>query len=439
MKHIDYYLDIIQKKSSSAGGGGITPVGTKTIDITQNGSTEHDVTSFAKAKVNVNVPQTGITPSGKKQITANGKYDVTAFAEADVAVPVPPEPAGKTTISVTENGVTTHDVTAFAQAEVNVNVPVPEEPAGEKVIDIVANGTHTEDIKKFATAKINVAVPSTGITPQGTKTITENGTHDVAQFAQAKVNVPVGVNPSGTKEISVTQNGEVTEDVTNFKNVHIVTNVPSTGGGTGVSQEKYDSLLQALQTQTQAYSFTNADITSLRDSAFYNDKQLSSVTLQNATHVGANAFERCTLLSKCSVDKMQTCGDSAFSRANLSQAVFPNLSAIARNMFVFCSYLKKVKCDKAISIDERAFNGCASLEVIDILGGGNISAPSTSELYKLKSVVLRGTENVTPTSDTIWLPSSVTIYVPDSLVEQYKSATNWSSRTIKPLSEYVEV
>lgn len=434
MKHIDFYLDIIQKKTASGtgGGGGITPVGTKTI-------------------------------------ISNGKHDVTAFATADVQVPIPEAPSGKTTISITENGVSTHDVTAFAQAEVSVAVPIPAEPAGEKVVTITQNGTSTEDVKAFATAKINVAVPSTGITPQGTKTITENGTHDVTNFAQAKVEVPmpaeptgtkeitsngthdvkafanvnvavpVGVTPQGTKEIEITANGEKTEDVSSFKNVHIVTNVPSAGGGAGVPQEKYDSLLQALQTQTQAYSFTNADITSLRDSAFYNDKQLSSVTLQNATHVGANAFERCTLLSKCSVDKMQTCGDSAFSRANLSQAVFPNLSAIARNMFVFCSYLKKVKCDKAISIDERAFNGCASLEVIDILGGGNISAPSTSELYKLKSVVLRGTENVTPTSDTIWLPSSVTIYVPDSLVEQYKSATNWSSRTIKPLSEYVEV
>ena len=311
-------------------------------------------------------------------------------------------------------------------------------PTGTKEISIVANGERNEDVTQFANAHIVVDVPVPD-EPTGVTQITQNGIHDVKNFASANVQVPVPEAPTGTKTVDIVQNGSVTENVREFENVTVNVNVPTGGGGTGVSQEKYDSLLKALQTQTQAYSFTNDDITSLRDSAFYNDKQLSSVTLQNATHVGANAFERCTLLSKCSVDKMQTCGDSAFSRANLSQAVFPNLSAIARNMFVFCSYLKKVKCDKAISIDERAFNGCVSLEVIDILGGGNISAPSTSELYKLKSVVLRGTENVTPTSDTIWLPSSVTIYVPDNLVEQYESATNWSSRTIKPLSEYMEV
>lgn len=400
MKHIDFYLDIIQKKTASGtgGGGGITPAGTKTIDITQNGSTEHDVTSFAKAKVNVNVPQTGITPSGKKQITANGKYDVTAFAEADVAVPVPPEPAGKTTISVTENGVTTHDVTAFAQAEVNVQVPMPAEPTGEKAITITQNGEHTEDVKAFASAKINVNVPSTGITPQGTKTITENGTHDVAQFAQAKVEVPVGVNPSGTKEISVTQNGEVTEDVTNFKNVHIVTNVQSAGGGTGVPQEKYNSLLDALSVHSAPYTFENEDIVSLKTNSFYEDYQILTVIL-------------------------------------------PNLKKIEAYTFYSARSLKKVKCSSATSIGLNAFHQCRSLETIDILGGGTIESLSRTGGLP-KTIVIRSSEKVTPVEGlSDWGGSLTSIYVSDNLVEEYKVATNWSSKAdkIKPLSEYVEV
>ena len=54
-----------------------------------------------------------------------------------------------------------------------------------------------------------------GITPTGTKNITTNGTHDVTNYASAKVEVPAsGITPTGTKEI--TANGTV--DVTNFAN-----------------------------------------------------------------------------------------------------------------------------------------------------------------------------------------------------------------------------
>lgn len=407
MKHLDYYLDIIQKKKSSGTGG-----------------------------------TGGITPSGTKVIKTNGKHDVTAFATADVQVPIPEAPTGKTTISITENGVSTHDVASFAQAEVNVNVPVPEEPAGEKVVNITQNGVTTEDVKTFATAKINVNVPSTGITPQGTKEITENGTHDVAQFAQAKVEVPVGITPAGTKEISVTQNGEVTEDVTNFKNVHIVTNVQgSTGGGTGVPQEKYDALLMTFKQNNNQYDFANDDITSLRDFAFYGDRYLRNAILQNVTQIGENAFANCKVLSTISADKLYNAGAKAFNASGLTQAVFPRLEVFRSQAFAWCASLVKVKCDKAKTILDDAFNGCSKLKTIDMLGGGSISSPARNPLTYFESLVIRSTEKITSTDSLGWIPSTASIYVPDTLVEQYKVATNWSQKAsqIKSLSEYVEV
>ena len=75
-----------------------------------------------------------------------------------------------------------------------------------------------------------------GITPTGTKEITieENGTteHDVTQYATAQITVDVP-EPSGTKEISIGSNGDTTEDVKNYANAHISVSVP---GPTGTKQ-----------------------------------------------------------------------------------------------------------------------------------------------------------------------------------------------------------
>lgn len=81
-----------------------------------------------------------------------------------------------------------------------------------------------------------------GITPTGTKSITANGTYDVASFASAEVSVPQsGITPTGTKQISVTQNGTATEDVTNYASVEISANVVNAD---------YTSALTALGVQS---------------------------------------------------------------------------------------------------------------------------------------------------------------------------------------------
>lgn len=73
---------------SGGSGGGIIPTGTKEINITENGASDHDVTDYATAHVVVDVPK----PNAKKtvEITANGTTteDVADFGSIDIAVNV---------------------------------------------------------------------------------------------------------------------------------------------------------------------------------------------------------------------------------------------------------------------------------------------------------------------------------------------------------------
>lgn len=67
-------------------------------------------------------------------------------------------PTGTKQISITSNGTTTEDVTAYANAEVVVNVPTGVTPTGTKQISVTQNGTVTEDVTNYASVEINANV-----------------------------------------------------------------------------------------------------------------------------------------------------------------------------------------------------------------------------------------------------------------------------------------
>lgn len=182
------------------------------------------------------------------------------------------------------------------------------------------------------------------------------------------------VNPSGS--ITITENG--TYDVA--EKASAVVNIASS----------IDALIDGSMTEI------NSNATRIRANAFETYSALASANFPLATEVGANAFSGCNHLASIS---------------------FPSLTTISNGAFMSCSSLTSVDFPSVTSIASNAFASASNLTTI----------------------ILRNTEGVCTLNAGNAIPSNVTsIYVPDALVDSYKSATYWSNiaSKIKPLSEY---
>ena len=165
---------------------------------------------------------------------------------------------------------------------------------------------------------------------------------------------------------------------------NMITAVPLTGASSIASIfEKLVSKTRNYITRTMQVAESDT-VTSVGKGAFLMYDTLTSVSFPVATSIGVQAFSGCSALT--SVE-------------------FPLVTSIGEQAFLYCSALTSVDLPAVTSIGTVAFYDCMSLTTMYI-----------------------GTE-----SDTVCtlgvggIPESVTdIYVPEALVESYKTAPNWS-------------
>lgn len=314
-------------------------------------------------------------------------------------------PIGTKTVNITANGEKVEDVTQYEKVKVISAVPVGVFPDG--TLEIVKNGNY--DVTEKKSVSVNVPI---GITPEGTKEVVENGTYDVAEFASVNVNVPAtGITPEGTKVMTITANGTVTEDVSAYKNVEVTVAVPASGGDGDTTAAFLDGTIA---------TYSNSELTEIREKAFYHCNKLTSVDLPNVTALGADAFHTCTWLETVNIPKLA---------AIPYQCFYYGYSLPDKLVFPVC----KSVAGYAISYAET--------KILDILGGGQIESFAFYRASSFTTLILRNTETVTTlqaTPSSIWADyTAVTVYVPDNLLENYKTATNWVKMAgqIKGLSE----
>ena len=190
-------------------------------------------------------------------------------------------------------------------------------------------------------------------------------------------------------------------------------------------------------------------ITSIAEySCMYRENLALTELPSGITSIGNNAFVGCSNLALTELPSgITSISDNCFNRcSNLALTELPSgITSIGRSAFTYCEKLALTELPSGItSIDYDAFSFCENLKSIKILGGlttiGNFAFDSCTNLttFCLPNIInipTLGGDRVF--SDTPIASGTGYIYVPDSLVDSFKTATNWSTYAdqIKPISE----
>ncbi len=192
----------------------------------------------------------------------------------------------------------------------------------------------------------------------------------------------------------------------NIENLLILGYYKEDSNGNLVAKTKSNEATYDPSTKKSLKKYQNKYATEIGSNAFQNCKALTSVDIPNATSVGMAAFDGCTALT--SVD-------------------LPNATSIGSNAFNSCTNLTSVDLPNATSIGSAAFYNCTSLRTIDLPNvtsiGGIVFYGCTMDKIYLRSKTMCTCQGALSFANTTYL----SIYVPNSLIDSYKTANYWSA------------
>ena len=153
----------------------------------------------------------------------------------------------------------------------------------------------------------------------------------------------------------------------------------------------------------------NDNFTGISSSAFNNCNSLISIsTLSHVITIGSSAFTNCNSLKTLDLTSVcTTIGNESFYNCSSLESIgdINSVTTIGYNGFYNCKVLKTIELTNITSIGDRAFETCPSLKYLKINAS---SVPTAGSAILDNSGICK-------------------IYVVDSLVDSYKTATNWST------------
>ena len=196
-------------------------------------------------------------------------------------------------------------------------------------------------------------------------------------------------------------------------------NIPDELDGINMIKNECTNLIEIINGNAEMFSNY---ITTIGSGRFYANANLTTVNLPECTSIASNAFTNCTNLTTINFPKCTTIGRSAFEGCtNLMAVYLPECTSIDDNAFHSCNNLIIMNLPECTSIGDYAFYNCSGLITL-ILRANQVVNISSRSLGNVPATYNEGN-----------------IYVPDNLVDSYKTATNWSRCRIKPLSSLTAI
>ena len=252
------------------------------------------------------------------------------------------------------------------------------------------------------------ATQTAGYVTAGTKSATKQLAFQAAKTITPSTTSQTAVSSGYYTGGNITVAGDSNLVAGNIKNGTTIFGVTGTyegSGGSGGDTSMEDGLITRNIT-----TYTNDRVTTIGNGAFYLCSSLTSVNFPVCVSIGSDAFNNCSRLTSVSFPACRTIGSYAFySCYKLRSVSFPACTTIGSNAFYSCQILDGLSFPACRTIMSSAFYSCRNLGAI-YLGASVLCTLANSNAFY--STYIGSTTG--------------SIFVRASLVDAYKSATNWT-------------
>ena len=199
-------------------------------------------------------------------------------------------------------------------------------------------------------------------------------------------------------------------DITAPKTAMLADGVMTTGTGSGGGGGNEKALVEGTLT-----SYTSSEVTALKANLFHDDNKIEAISCPNVTAVGGSAFTGARNLKTISVPNAVTIG-AADNCKSLFRMSLPNVEGqLPGGLFRYDSNFIAADLGPGVTkLNTEVFAGTTVLSEMVLR--------RTSDIVQMPSI-----NNVSATHRTLVQEKVGYVYVPNALMADYKTASNWST------------